>query len=214
MATSDSTTSTPLLSTSSLPVTHISIPVSTKLDRTNFFTWRSQIEPIVDGYGLTKHLDSSFAPPSRQITEDDTSSPNTEFRLWHMQDSVASWMASLHYFWLCFVSICSLPDFSFFVECFTSRLLGCLICENYGASSSSSVTRGGQGYNDYFERMHSIADQLAAVGEPVSDSDLVRCILNGLRSEFNSFVVALTTRSNPVSLDDLHGFLFSQERLS
>jgi hypothetical protein len=82
MATSDSTTSTPSpLSTSSLPVTHISILVSTKLDRTNFLTWRSQIEPIVDGYGLTKHLDSSFAPPSRQFTIDDHSIPNPEFHI-------------------------------------------------------------------------------------------------------------------------------------
>jgi gag-polypeptide of LTR copia-type len=64
-----------------------------------------------------------------------------------------------------------------------------------------TTTRGGQGYNDYFEQMRNITDQLAAIGESVNDSDLIRYVLNGLGSEFNSFVVALTTRSDLVSLE-------------
>ena len=58
-----------------------------------------------------------------------------------------------------------------------------------------------------------IADQLTASGEPVTDSDLVRYILNGLGSDFNSFIVAITTRSEPLSLSDLHGFLLTHEAL-
>jgi gag-polypeptide of LTR copia-type len=61
--------------------------------------------------------------------------------------------------------------------------------------------------------MRHITDQLAAVGEPVSDPDLLRYILNGLGYEFNSFVVALTTRSDVVSLEEHHGFLLTHESI-
>jgi gag-polypeptide of LTR copia-type len=76
-----------------------------------------------------------------------------------------------------------------------------------------TTTRGGQSCNDYFERMRSIADQLAVVGEIVIDSDLTRYVLNGLGSDFNSFVVAITTRSDPLSIEELHDFLLSHEAL-
>jgi hypothetical protein len=81
---SNTFTFSPSSSTSTTQVVHISIPVSTKLDRTNFLTWQSQIEPIVDGYGLTRHLEASPAIPSRQLVTGDQSIPNPEFTLWHM----------------------------------------------------------------------------------------------------------------------------------
>jgi gag-polypeptide of LTR copia-type len=70
-----------------------------------------------------------------------------------------------------------------YVHCQTSASLWSALHRVYSAVSSAkitklhrlllSTTRGGQGCNDYFESMRSIADQLAAVGEPVGDSDLV-----------------------------------------
>jgi gag-polypeptide of LTR copia-type/GAG-pre-integrase domain len=93
----------------------------------------------------------------------------------------------------------------------------------YSAISSANImelrrllqttARGGHNCNDYFEQMRHIDDQLAAIGEPIGDADLVRYILNELGSEFNSFVVALTTRSDVVSLEELHGFLLTHESL-
>lgn len=76
-----------------------------------------------------------------------------------------------------------------------------------------TTVRGGQSCNEFFEQMHGIADQLMASGEPVPDSDLVRYILNGLGPDFNSFVVAVTTRAEPLQLLDLHSFLLTHESL-
>jgi hypothetical protein len=97
MASLESKTSTfiPSPSTSTTQVIHISIPVSTKLDRTNFLTRRSQIKPIVDEYELTRHLEASPAIPSRQIDTGDQPIPNLEFTLWHMQDGLLlGWIRS------------------------------------------------------------------------------------------------------------------------
>ena len=109
------------------------------------------------------------------------------------------------------------------VACQTAASLWSALHRIYSAISAARVmelrrklqttTRGGQSCNEFFETMRSIADQLTAVGEPVSDSDLVRYILSGLGPDFNSFIVAVTTRSDPISLSDLHGFLLTHESL-
>jgi gag-polypeptide of LTR copia-type len=72
-----------------------------------------------------------------------------------------------------------------------------------------STTRGSQSCSAYFEKMVNIADQLSASGSPVSYSDLVTTLLSGLGPEFNSFVVAVTTRSDSLSSSDLLGYILA-----
>jgi len=85
MASLDSNTSTfiPFLSTSATQVVHIFILVSTKLDRTDFLTRQSQIEPIVDGYGFTRYLDASPVLLPCQISSNSQLVSNLEFTTWH-----------------------------------------------------------------------------------------------------------------------------------
>ena len=63
----------------------------------------------------------------------------------------------------------------------------------------------------YVQKKKSIADNLAAVAQPVSDSDLASSLLNCLGSEYEAFITSMTTRMEPIPLDDLTGFLLSQE---
>lgn len=79
--------------------------------------------------------------------------------------------------------------------------------------SLQTQTRGGQTCSEYFAQMVNLSDQLADTGSPIPDSDLITYILNGLGADYNSFIVALTTKSDPVTLSDLHGFLLSHENL-
>jgi hypothetical protein len=161
MASLESNTSTfsPTSSTSTTQVIHISIPISTKLDRTNFLTWRSQIEPIVDGYALTRDLEASPAIPSRQIDIGDQPIPNPEFTLWHMQDRLLlGWLRST-------ISAAILAQH---VQCQTAISLWQALHRVYSAISSAKImelcrllqttARGGQSCNDYFEKMRHIAD--------------------------------------------------------
>lgn len=78
---------------------------------------------------------------------------------------------------------------------------------------SQSTNHKGQSCNEYFEKMRSIADHLTVIGSPMLDSYLVHHILNGLGQNFNSFVVAITTRSDPVTIADFHGFVLTHEAL-
>jgi hypothetical protein len=131
---------------------HISIPVSIKLDRKNFLTWRSQIEPIVDGYNITKHLDSSASAPPRQIIINNQPIANPEFTTWNMQDHLL--LGWLH-------STMTGAVLSQHVQCQTAGSLWQALHRVYFAVSSAKImelcclfqttTRGVQGYNDYFE---------------------------------------------------------------
>jgi gag-polypeptide of LTR copia-type len=76
-----------------------------------------------------------------------------------------------------------------------------------------STTCGSQSCSAYFEKMMSIADQLSVSGSPIADSDLISILLSGLGPEFNSFVVANTTRSEPISTSDLFGFALAHVAL-
>jgi len=46
---------------------------------------------------------------------------------------------------------------------------------------------------EYIQSVKSIVDNLAAVANPVADSDLVSTLLSGLSPEYNSFVTSVNT---------------------
>lgn len=77
------------------PVIQINIPVSTKLDRQNFLTWRSQIEPIIDRFGISQYLDPLFTPPAQQIKVGEVLTSNPAFLTWYRQDRLLlGWLRS------------------------------------------------------------------------------------------------------------------------
>ena len=59
------------------------------------------------------------------------------------------------------------------------------------------------------------ADQLAAIGKPTDDEDLISFIISGLNPTFNSFVtyVSIAARDNPLSFLDFQDELLNHEML-
>ena len=65
---------------------------------------------------------------------------------------------------------------------------------------------------DYFQRMRSLGDMLAAVGQALSNTEMSSYILAGLGTEYNPFVTSVTTRVDLLSLDELYGHLLAHEQ--
>jgi gag-polypeptide of LTR copia-type len=63
----------------------------------------------------------------------------------------------------------------------------------------------------YLQKIQSIADRLNSIGAPVSDQDLILYTLQGLGSEFESFVTALSLRQGSFSSIELHNLLLAHE---
>ncbi|KAL6344904.1 hypothetical protein AAG906_006662 [Vitis piasezkii] len=74
-----------------------------------------------------------------------------------------------------------------------------------------SLKKGALSINDYVLKMRNIADMLSASGKPVPDEDLILYILGGLGPEFETIVVNITSRSEAISLQEVHYLLQSHE---
>jgi hypothetical protein len=58
----------------------------------------------------------------------------------------------------------------------------------------------------------SIADSLAAAGSPISDTELIESIIDGLGHEYKEFIIALHLRPT-VSFDDFYDLILQEEHL-
>lgn len=72
--------------------------------------------------------------------------------------------------------------------------------------------KGNSNVTDYFQKMRSLGDTLTAVGQALSDTEMSSYILAGLGTEYDPFVTSITTRVDPLSLDELYGHLLAHEQ--
>ncbi|MCO5606454.1 hypothetical protein L7F22_060642 [Adiantum nelumboides] len=70
-------------------------------------------------------------------------------------------------------------------------------------SSSESV-------HEYLLKLRNIQDELVAIGEEVSDADMIQSILKGIK-EYKHFVTSLAVRESFSSLEDLTSLLLQEE---
>lgn len=93
------------------------------------------------------------------------------------------------------------PILASIIGCKTSGAIWTLIQEHFSQKSVANtslyrkrlnkLSRGTRPVSEYLQEAKSIADALAAIGESVSNKDLVNAILRGLGSEFDMLVTAI-----------------------
>ncbi|XP_062173574.1 uncharacterized protein LOC133879040 [Alnus glutinosa] len=68
---------------------------------------------------------------------------------------------------------------------------------------------------EYLQLAKGFADQLAIVGNPIDDADLISFLIGGLNSSFNPFITSysLATRDNSMKFDDFRDELLNHETL-
>lgn len=81
-----STTSAEIVDSTPNALLHINMSNVTKLSSNNFLMWSIQIQALLDGYGLSGHLDGSTPPPAPTIVTDGVTTPNPAFTSWTRQD--------------------------------------------------------------------------------------------------------------------------------
>ncbi|OVA12015.1 hypothetical protein BVC80_1483g3 [Macleaya cordata] len=191
--------------------------ISVKLNSTNYLLWHSHFSAYLRGHDLFGHVDGSTPCPPRDLSAGEKNSEGTvpknqAFNDWVKQDQLilsaiyASVSEGVH---------------SQIVRCSTARDVWLRLERSFASSSQARVMqlqlqlsrtkKGSSSIMEYLTTITSIADRLAAVSKPVPDSDLVLYALGGLGPEYGSFVTSITTRLDPISFDDLHGYLLSHE---
>jgi len=64
---------------------------------------------------------------------------------------------------------------------------------------------------DYFQKMKTLADTMASIGNPLQDQEILGYMLAGLGSLYEALVTTVSTRDTPVSLTNFYAYLISAE---
>lgn len=64
---------------------------------------------------------------------------------------------------------------------------------------------------EYFNRMKSLADQMASIGYLMSNDDLIGYIMAGLDGEYNPLASFVMNRSESIGLSKFYNYFFSYE---
>jgi hypothetical protein len=79
------------------------------------------------------------------------------------------------------------------------------------ALSASNSQKRSSSIVDYFHRFQTLSDALAIIGQPLNEFEQVSFLLAGRGSNFGPFVTSITTKVEPLSVDEIYGHLHSHE---
>jgi len=78
-----------------------------------------------------------------------------------------------------------------------------------------SLHQGPKSCTEYLQAAKECADQLAAVGKPIPDDDLITYLSNGLNSSYNSFIttISILSQDKQLTFEDFQEKLLNHEML-
>ena len=190
-------------------------PVAEKLTRDNFRLWKAQVLPAIRGAQLMSILEGKTLAPSPTMEVENAEKkkevvPNPEYGQWLAKDQQL-----LGYL----INSVSKEVLAQVATIESSAELWSALDKMFSAQSKarisnlrrqlSNLRKGSLSSTDYFTKAVEIKDELAAIGKPIEDEELVTQILNGLDYEYNPFVSSILGRVDMTSLDDLYSQLLA-----
>jgi transposase InsO family protein len=218
---SSSTTTSPTANpTSSSPVLPVNInhTIFVKLNRDNFLVWKTQLIPFLTGHDLMGYVDGSRESPSPTLSVvaadgTESSTPNPAYQTWVQQDQLL--LSTI-------ISTLSESLISQVVGLSTSQAVWETLTRIFSSQSQarimqiryqlSTIKKGNLSVSDYFQKVKQLTDTLAAIDHPLQDCEIISYLLGGLSTEFDSLVTSVTTRIDPMKLDELYGHMLSHEQ--
>jgi histone deacetylase 1/2 len=160
--------------------------ISVKLDDSNYLQWKQQVEGVLRGTKMVKHVISPQIP-SVYLTDADreSRSENPAYTAWEEQDSLlCTWILSTISSSLLSRFVSLRQSWQVWDEvhnyCYTqmrtrSRQL---------RSELRSITKGSRSISEFIARIRTISESLMSIGDPVPHRDLIEVVLEALPEEF------------------------------
>lgn len=196
---------------STLNITHY-VPI--KLHKDNYIVWKTLFDPVLKTFGLSGYVDGSIVCPEQFVRDTPRSGPivNPQYLEWMKNDQlIMIWINGT-------VSEDLLP---YVVGFSSSYALWTNLAKRFATISHSHVIqlktqlqqikKGSLTISEYLQSFKTISDKLAAAGSQISDTDLLVHILNGLPHEYDAFVTSIRVRYPPVTTEELHSLLLTEE---
>jgi hypothetical protein len=183
-------------------------------------SWRTQILAYIRGQDAYGFLDGTSRPPAQSIpnTNTDAGAPvtmaNPEFLAWCQWDQMI--LSVL-------ISTLTKPLVVHAIGCATAHDLWTTLVTMFASQARSRVMqihyqlatskKGNSSSTEYFQTIKAMSDNMAAAGQHLNDFESVSYLLAGLGSEYDPFVTSVTTRLDPLSIDELYGHLAHEMRI-
>ncbi|KAB5537892.1 hypothetical protein DKX38_015425 [Salix brachista] len=185
--------------------------ISVKLDGSNYLGWVSQFLPVLRSNDLLSIVDGSKACPSKFLVDSNgqpTLTLDPKFVLWTKKDQyILSWLNAT-------LSEIILPAV-FGLN--TSKEIWDLLANRFAAQNRSRIThlkrqlqnlqQGNKSCADYIQAAKSCANQLAAVGKPIDDDVFISYIIEGLNTEYTSFITSFSFATQDHSMSFNRNYL-------
>ena len=195
------TTSSP---TTLTPIHHL---ITIKLTRENYLLWKAQIVPYLKGQHLYGYLDGSTPAPPQSFTievdGDVQVLQNPDFGHWYLQDQMI--LSAI-------ISSISERILAYVVKFNTSRDVWQALEKMFTSQSRArtmqihyqlaTLKKCNSSITDYFHQFTTLVDTLAATVHALNDFEITSFLLAGLGFEYDSFVTSMTTRVDPLIVDE------------
>jgi uncharacterized membrane protein YgcG len=198
-------------------LSNISTYVTVKLDHSNFLTWKFRITHILEAYSLLEYVEGFNTCPPRFLVDEFgaiTTQVNSVYSQWQARDKALMSLIS---------ATLSPAAHSLIIGQSSAFGMWTVLLKRYTSISRSNILNLKKQLHDvkkntdtvtqYLQRIKESRDKLAAVGTIVDDEDLLHIVLKGLSSKYESFSTAMLTKSDPVSFEELHVLMITQEEL-
>ena len=202
-------------SSTSMQVQNLGPVIPVRLTETNYLLWKSVFLPVLHKYKLLSIIDGSELCPPEKVK-----AANGDLVL---NDAFVSWFERDQQLLIRINSTLSESVFPYVIGHTHARDLWLALEARFAGISQAhllqlkgrlqSVKKGSLSMTAYLQLIKGYADNLAALGAPVSDNDLVAYCIQGLSDEYSAFATALRTRMGvfPVTSTELHNLLLSEE---
>ncbi|KAI4320377.1 hypothetical protein MLD38_033866 [Melastoma candidum] len=190
---------------------HMQIPASiftslVKLDDTNYLVWKGQLMAAIVAAGFEDFISSSSVPPS-QFLDLDGLFLNLDFKMWQRTDKA---VMSLLF------SALTSETLGQVFYCKTASEVWITLKNRFESVSPSRVMnlkvqmqqlrKDGRTMQQHLSTLKNLVEQLAAVGEPISQRDYLWCMLEGLPLEYDVIVTSIYS-SDRITVEEAQNLL-------
>lgn len=193
-------------------------PVTEKLTRANHQSWKAQIVSALRGAQLADWLESTAVAPAKYLPveagkEKESPVVNPEHAPWVAKDQmVLSYLLtnlSKEILGHVNTEVTAKGAWAVIEGMFASQSRAKIIATRMALANA---TKGTSTIGEYFARIKSLADDMAAAGRRLEDEEMVSYILNGLDVDYDPVATSIANRVEPISVSELFTQLVSHEQ--
>jgi hypothetical protein len=195
-----------------IPLHHV---VTIRLTKSNYLLWHAQLVPFLRSAKLMGYLDGTLPAPAQLIASSTATGAaqvaNPAYIRWYDQDQqlLSGLLSSMteDVLWDVVAATSSKEVWDSLQKKFSStRARTVQICVELATTKKRDSTAA-----DYYRKITGLANELAAAGAPLQDDEVLSYLLAGLPAEYDPFVTSITTKTDPLSLDDVFAHLMAFE---